>query len=237
MPTILVLGARHLGGAILDRFSAHGYELASVCRTEETSAAVRQRHPQICAYSLDASDPDALRRIVEEVEDKKGPLDLAVNAAQPVSPLDVKGGPLVDAGPAALEPYTRTLLPLVHSFFHVCGRAMAERGRGTLIQVTGGSAARATPGKGPWAAAAFATRGLTQAAALELRERGVHVSLLVVDAVIASDKTQEVLEGRDDEESARHEDVLGAIEYLHAQSPRGWTHELRITPRKDRYVP
>ena len=52
------------------------------------------------------------------------------------------------------------------------------------MQVTGGSSRRAMPGRGLWAAGAFGVRALTQAAALELRERGIHVALLIVDAGI-----------------------------------------------------
>ena len=50
------------------------------------------------------------------------------------------------------------------------------------MQVTGGSARRAMPGRGLWAAGAFGVRALTQAAALELREHRIHVALLIVDA-------------------------------------------------------
>ena len=45
------------------------------------------------------------------------------------------------------------------------------------------------PGKGLWAAGAFATRALVQAAAQELRGEGIHVALLAVDATIESPKT------------------------------------------------
>ena len=93
------------------------------------------------------------------------------------------------------------------------------------------------PGRGAWAAGAFATRGLTQAAALEARESGVHVALLIVDATIESDKTRQWLQGRPPEASAGEEDVAHAVAYLASQSPRAWTHELQITPRLDRWVP
>ncbi|MER3488172.1 MAG: hypothetical protein C4307_05380 [Chloroflexota bacterium] len=80
-------------------------------------------------------------------------------------------------------------------------------------------------------------RRLTQAAALEARERGVHVALLIVDATIESDKTTAFLEGKPPQASASELDVVAAVRYLEAQSPRGWTHELQITPRLDRWVP
>jgi hypothetical protein len=65
----------------------------------------------------------------------------------------------------------------------------------------------------------------------------VHVALLIVDATIASDKTAAWLEGRPEDASATELDVARAIAYLESQSPRGWTHELQITPRGDRWVP
>ena len=57
------------------------------------------------------------------------------------------------------------------------------------MQITGGSSRRAMPGSGLWAAGAFATRALVQAAAQELREEGIHAALLAVDATIESPKT------------------------------------------------
>ena len=95
----------------------------------------------------------------------------------------------------------------------------------------------ACPAGDPWAAAAFATRGLIQAAASELRDVGVHVALLIVDASIESEKTAGRLSGSASNASSSEEDVARAIAYLASQSPRAWTHELQITPSGDRWVP
>ncbi len=65
----------------------------------------------------------------------------------------------------------------------------------------------------------------------------MHVALLVVDATIESEKTAERLEGKPPELTATEEDVARAVAYLVSQSPRGWTHELQITPRGDVWVP
>jgi len=62
-------------------------------------------------------------------------------------------------------------------------------------------------------------------------------ALLIVDAVIESDKTAQWLEDEPPEKSASMEEVAEAIKYLHGQSPRGWTHELQITPSLERWVP
>jgi hypothetical protein len=63
------------------------------------------------------------------------------------------------------------------------------------------------------------------------------VALLIVDAVIESDKTAKWLEEEPPERSASMEEVAAAVKYLHRQSPRGWTHELQLTPSLERWVP
>jgi hypothetical protein len=70
-----------------------------------------------------------------------------------------------------------------------------------------------------------------------MRERGVHLALLIVDATIESEKTAASLEGKPPEASASQEEIVRAIEYLAGQSPRAWTHELQLTPSRDRWVP
>ena len=63
------------------------------------------------------------------------------------------------------------------------------------------------------------------------------MALLIVDAVIESEKTAGMLRDKPEEASASELDVVAAISYLHEQSPRGWTHELQITPQLERWLP
>jgi NAD(P)-dependent dehydrogenase (short-subunit alcohol dehydrogenase family) len=114
---------------------------------------------------------------------------------------------------------------------------MRESGGGTRIQVTGGSSRRAIGGRGPWAAGAFATRALAQSAALELRDEGIHVALLIVDATIKSPKTASYTKDAGEHDLADQREIARAVEYLASQDPTAWTHELQVTPRGDRWVP
>ena len=233
MPTLLAFGARNLGRAIASSFAADGWDVAGVARSEETVAGFRKALPHALGIAADAARTDDVERAFAETRERFGAVDLVVNAIS----IGVPGGELAAAPPAAMAPYLETLIPAVFHVVRVGSRALAEEGSGTLVQITGGSARRAMPGRGPWAAAAFATRALVQAAALELRERGVHAALLIVDATIESEKTADWLEGRSPEASTTEQDVAHAVRYLAGQSPRGWTHELQITPRLDRWVP
>jgi NADP-dependent 3-hydroxy acid dehydrogenase YdfG len=116
-------------------------------------------------------------------------------------------------------------------------RALQESGGGTLVQITGGSSRRAMPGKGLWAAGAFATRALVQAAAQEQRGHGIHVALLAVDATIESEKTAAFTADQPRAALADMEGVASAVEFLVRQGERTMTHDLVVTPAGDRWVP
>ncbi len=179
-----------------------------------------------------------VQRAFAEARARFETVDLVVVAISPTQTgRTFGGGEVADLEPTALSPYLDDLLPGLLNVLRVGARVLREQGHGTYVQVTGGSARRGMPGRGPWAAAAFATRGLVQAAASELREHGVHVALLIVDATIESEKTRARLEGKPSEASTSEEDVAAAIAYLADQSSRGWTHELQITPAGDRWLP
>jgi NAD(P)-dependent dehydrogenase (short-subunit alcohol dehydrogenase family) len=230
VPTLLVFGARNLGRVVASEFAADSWKVAGVARSEETIRLFELDVPGSVGVIADASDASQVERVFRDV----GEVDLVVNA---ITTNPAFGGPIHEAPQNALEPYVDNLLPAIFNVLSIGGRVLVRRGRGTLIQVTGGSARRGNPGRGPWAAAAFATRALVQAQAAELRELNVHAALLIVDALIESDKTAKWLEDEPPEKSASMEEVAEAIKYLHGQSPRGWTHELQITPALERWVP
>jgi NAD(P)-dependent dehydrogenase (short-subunit alcohol dehydrogenase family) len=230
VPTLLVFGARNLGRVLAQRLAGEGWRVAGVARSERTIRIFEDDVPGGVGMIGDASNADDVERIFGEV----GDVDLVVNA---ITTTPSFGGPVHEAPSEALDAYVGTLLPAIFNVLRVAGRVLVSRGRGTIVQVTGGSARRGNPGRGPWAAAAFATRALVQSQAAELREQNVHVALLIVDALIESEKTASWLEDEPPERSASMEDVAAAIEYLYGQSPRGWTHELQLTPARERWVP
>ena len=234
MTSAVVLGARNLGGAIATHLHAEGWSVAAVARSDESLAAVRERG--IGAVNADASDPVALRQALE----RDGGLDLVVNAVSAARPDGGPwgGGPLADAQPAAFEAWTGAVSRQAFTFLSVGASVLRAQGRGgTLIQVTGGSARRAMPGRGLWAAGAAGTRALVQAAAQELRADGIHVALLIVDATIASPKTAERTRDVPAGALADQEEIARAVAYLAGQQPSGFTHELVVTPAGERWVP
>jgi len=236
--TVVVLGARNLGGAIIDHFLELGWSAAGVARSEDTLAGVRDRGA--LAVSADASDPASLRGALARARDEYGGLDAVVNAvtaARPTGAGPFGGGELAHADLDAFRGWTVAVAEQAFVFLSEGSAALRDCGGGALIQITGGSSRRAMPGRGLWAAGAFATRALVQAAAQELRGQGIHAALLAVDATIESPKTEAFTRETPREALADMGEVARAVAFLVEQGPRALTHELVVTPAGERWVP
>jgi 3-oxoacyl-[acyl-carrier protein] reductase len=236
--TVVVLGARNLGGAIIDHFVAHGWRAVGVARSEDTLAAVRERGAE--AIEADASDPGALSSALETAREQTGSVDAVVNAvtaARPTGSGPFGGGSLAEADLNAFRGWTVAVAEQSFVFLSAGLAALRQSGGGALVQITGGSSRRAMPGRGLWAAGAFATRALVQAAAQELRAEGIHVALLAVDATIESPKTAAFTEDQPPDALADMSQVAEAVRFLVEQGPRAYTHELTVTPAGEHWVP
>lgn len=232
MPTALVIGARNFGFAIIERLLADGWTVAGGARSAATLERVRAAGAE--ALEVDVTDKGSVLAALREIASRHGRVDLAVNAASPYGgggggPFG--GGALGEASADGFDDWAVMPMRGAFAFLSASARFFADQaGEATVVQVTGGSARRAMGGRGLWAAGAFGVRALTQAAALELREHRIQVSLLVVDALI--DRT-----GGDDAGTADPRSLADAVAYLASQSPRAMTHELQVTPALDTWVP
>lgn len=232
MSAALVIGARNLGFAVIQRLLGDGWDVAGGAVSAETLDRIRGAgaHP----IQMDVTDQASVLAALEEVGARFGRVDLVVNAASPYAaggggPFG--GGSLADSDPESFERWM--MRPARGAYAALSASARFLKGQGgpaTLIQITGGSSRRAMPGRGLWAAGAFGVRALTQAAALELREHEIHVALLIIDAGI--DRS-----GEGDAHTADQPSLADAVAYLASQSPRAMTHELQVTPALDSWTP
>lgn len=235
-PVTVVFGARNVGRAVAAERLAAGGRVLAVARSEETIDVLRAAFPEVVAVRADATDEGDVADVLARAQRDLGGVDLVVNATTaPPRDHGFGGGPMLDAPAERLDAWMAGFVPAAWTVLRAGGAALAERGGGTLVQVAGGSARRAIPGRGMWGAAQHAARALTLALAQELRPAGVHVALLVCDGIIETERAPMV--DRPPEESLAPGDVAAAVAYLAAQSPRAWTHELALTPSAETWVP
>jgi NAD(P)-dependent dehydrogenase (short-subunit alcohol dehydrogenase family) len=234
----LVFGARNLGKAVIELLIGAGWSVTGVARSAETLQGVTDAGA--LALRADITDQASVRDAVAQTVAAQGSIDLIVNAASAyggkrTGPFG--GGPMAEADAEAFDSWAAAPARAAFAFLSgTAGYLVGEGRQATLIQVTGGSARRAMPGRGLWAAGAFGVRAITQAAAQELRPQGIHVALLIVDAGIQP-LSGASRPGVEPQALADPHELAGAVLYLAEQGSRAATHELQVTPLAETWVP
>ncbi len=233
----IVFGARNLGRAIIETLVADGWAVAGVARSQSTLEGVREAGA--LPLAADIIEPGSVQSALEEVSAANGGLDLAVNAASPygagshrtVRRRADRGGRAWCVRRLGCRGARRIFLSVRHRAVRARARTTGDAGPGH-----GGSARRAMPGRGARAAGCFGVRALTSAAALELRPRGIHVALLIVDAGIEPISGPS-RQGVSPDALADPYQIAHAVRFLAEQGSRAATHELVLTPLAESWTP
>ena len=234
----VVFGARNLGRAVIEALVSDGWAVAGAARSQSTLDGVSAAGA--LALKADVTDPASVHAVLEQAAAAHGGVQLMLNAASAYGgersgPFG--GGPIAEADPDGFDSWAAAPARAAFSFLSASARfALAQGGPATLVQVTGGSARRALPGRGLWAAGAFGVRAISNAAALELRPHNIQVALLIVDAGI------EPLDGSTrpgvaPEALADPRRIADAVLFLADQDARAATHELQLTPLAENWTP
>jgi len=234
----VVFGARNIGRAVIELLLSDGWAVTGVARSQSTLDGISAA--TALALQADVTDPASVYDVLEQAAAAQGGVDPVVNTAAAYGgdrsgPFG--GGPIAEADLDGFDSWTAAPARAAFSFLSASGRFALTQGRGaTLVQVTGGSARRALPGRGLWAAGSFGVRAITNAAALELRPHGIQVTLLIVDAGIQPlDRSTRA--GVSPEALADPRRIADAVLFLANQDARSATHELQLTPLAENWTP
>lgn len=181
--TVFVTGcASGIGRDLADALLNAGHRLwATDIAIERLRAhATEERWPSdrsACA-ELDVSDADAWQRCYTAAIARFGALDLHINVAGYLKP-----GWIDSISLAEIDRHIDVNIRGVAYGTALAARHMRARGRGQIINVASLAGIAAIPGIAIYSATKHAVRGLSLAAAAELREHGVAVTTIYPDAV------------------------------------------------------
>lgn len=169
---IVTGGARGMGAATCRLFVAEGAKVAICDVLEEQGRALADELGDAAQFwKLDVTSEDEWARVVGEVEQALGPVDVLVNNA---GILLFKG--LLDTTKAD---YERVLgVNLVGEFLGIKAVApgMIGRGRGSIVNVSSVDGMKGANSLVAYASSKWGVRGLTKVAAMELAHKGVRVN-------------------------------------------------------------
>ena len=184
--TIAIFGAgTGLGASVAARFGREGYRVALVARRaaplQELVAELSKAGVEAQAFPFDLTDIAGIPALVRSIEDKLGPLDVAVYA--PVTP-DVAFVPALDLDAVKLRRFAELLLFAPIEVAHAVVRGMVSRGGGAFVLGGGLTAVHAMPGKSGAGPVMAAARNFVFALNAEAKDKGVYAGTVTIGALI-----------------------------------------------------
>lgn len=226
--TALIVGVGPgLSASLARLFAANGLRVALSARDPGKLDALAAE-TKASLHAGDASNPDAVVRLFEEVEAAHGVPDLVVyNASGRVR------APLVELDPAAVRQAIEISAFAGFLVTQQAARRMLPLRRGAIALTGATASVKGFPLSASFAMGKFALRGLAQSAARELAPYGIHVAHFVIDGAIRSTGRPDPAESPD---STLNPDDIALTYWNTLNQPRSaWTWEVELRPWVEKF--
>ena len=187
--TALITGAtRGIGRAIALRFAAEGADVAFTYRSQHEAAQslvseLEAMGVRAKAYTSDAASFEDAHKVVEDVKETFGRIDVLVNNAG-----ITKDGLMMRMDEAQWDVVIDTNLKSAFNFIHACTPVMARQRSGSIISMSSVVGVSGNAGQCNYSASKAGLIGLTKSIAKEMGPRGIRANC-IAPGFIATDMT------------------------------------------------
>lgn len=172
--TVWITGASTgIGRALAEHMAEPGRTIAVSARSRDKLAALEDEVTGAVAYPMDVCDADVVRRSVEDIESKHGPIDLAVLNAGTWSMTSAKGFDL-DAIRTGVDVNYMGVMNALHALLP----GMLERKKGHIAITASVAGYRGLPNAIAYGPTKAALINLAETLRTELASEGITVSLV-----------------------------------------------------------
>lgn len=221
-----------LGWALARRFATENMQVAAVARDEAKLNSLIESEGSlgIRPYAADVSDGEAVLGVFDSVDRDLGEPDLVVFNAGTFQKANV-----LDIDPADFERCWRIGCLGGLLVGQAAARRMVKRGHGTIIFSGATAALRGSAGFANLAVPKFGLRALAQSMARELGPRGIHVSFVIIDGQIESERYRHLVDERGAESLLAPDAIAETYLHLHRQPRSAWSQEVNLRPWSEKF--
>jgi NAD(P)-dependent dehydrogenase (short-subunit alcohol dehydrogenase family) len=230
-PICVIVGVGEGNGAALARaFSKAGMAVALLARQSEFSTKLAATLPNARAYACDVSNGTSVAETFARIRSELGPPTTVVYNAG--------SGVWGDVERISLEAFEAAWRVNAFGALAVSREvipAMKAVGGGNIIFIGATASRRGGPKTAAFAPAKAAQRSLAESMARSLWPCGIHVALIVVDAVVDLPGTRRSMPDKPDSFFLKPEEMAMSAVWL-AQQPRSaWTFEIDVRPFREQW--
>lgn len=225
-PVCAIVGVGEGNGAALARaFDRAGMAVALLARRTEFTSDLAQQLSDAKPYACDVSDASSIAGAFEAIRSEMGdPMTLVYNAGsgvwgdiQTITLDDFESAWRVNAYGAVSA--SREVIP-----------AMTAAGSGAILFIGATASRRGGPKTAAFAPAKAAQRSLAESMARSLWPKGIHVALIVIDAVVDLPRTRRSMPDKPESFFLKPDDMAATAVWLVQQPRSAWTFEVDVRP-------
>jgi NAD(P)-dependent dehydrogenase (short-subunit alcohol dehydrogenase family) len=221
--TALIVGAGPgISASVARALAKAGLKIAVAARNVEKLQTLANEI-EAETFSVNATDPDAVARLFEDVEQRIGVPEVVVYNASGRA-----RGPIVDLDPVDVRQAIEVSAFGGFLVTQQAARRLLPLGKGAILLTGATASVKGFANSSSFAIGKFGLRGLAQSAARELAPRGIHVAHFVIDGGVRSATRPDPADRSD---STLDPDAI-AQSYLAvlAQPRSAWTWEVELRP-------
>ena len=221
-------GTKGIGRAIVEKFAAQGFDVATCARNEhdlqQLKTALEQRHAvKVFVRPTDMAVKDDVKKFTDFVLGLNRPIDVLVNNAGYFIP-----GEIATEAAGTLESMINANLYSAYYTTRGLVQGMRERKSGYIFNMCSIASIKAYPNGGSYAISKFALLGFSKCLREELKNFNIRVTAIMPGATLTAS-----WEGVDlpEERFMRAEDVADTIYSAYSLSGRSVVEEIIIRPQ------
>lgn len=216
------------GAAIVRRFAAAGFRIIALARSPELINRLAQELPDVHAMSCDVSDEAQVGIVLTEVKRRFGAVDVLIHNA-------VGGGwgTFREIEPSMLKQnFDVNVMGLLYLAREVASD-MVEQGKGSIFITGNTSSIRGRANYAGFAPTKAAQRILAEAIARDVGPQGVHVSYVLIDAVIDTPRMRSRMIDKSDDFFIKPAAIADELLHLYRQDRSAWSFLVELRPFRE----
>ncbi len=225
-PVCVIVGVGAGNGESFSRkFAKEGYQVAMLARNIDYLQKLAKEIPDSKAYQYDVTKVDKAAEVFNQIASEMGSISVLVYNAG--------AGAFANVDDATVEDFQRAWEVNARGLFTVAQQVIPQMRKingGNIVIIGATASIKGGANFTPFASAKAAQRSLAQSMARYLDPEKIHVSYIIVDGVINSERTRKAMSDKPEDYFMKSDDIAESVFFLTQQPDSAWTFELDLRP-------
>lgn len=218
------------GAAFARKFASAGYRVGLLARNEAFLRELESHIEGSKAYVCDVTDVEGFTQVLRQIRESMGPVEVLIYNAG--------AGKFSNLDNTSREDFEKAWQINARGLLIATQQLVADMrgaGRGSIVIIGATASLKGAANFLPFASAKAAQRSLAQSLARQLGPEMIHVSYVIIDAIVDLESTRAKMPDKSDAFFIKSADIAESVYFLTQQPQSAWSFEIDLRPFGERW--